>query len=58
MALAELAGSSRTDVTAYLAVVHGDNVPSLRLFESTGYLPDLPPDSRGFMRFRKAARVT
>ena len=58
VALAELAGSSRTDVTAYLAVVHVDNVPSLRLFESTGYLPDLPPDSRGFMWFRKAARVT
>jgi RimJ/RimL family protein N-acetyltransferase len=57
MARSDVARSSRTAVTAYLAVVHVDNQASLRLFETSGYLPDLPPDSRGFMRFRKAARV-
>ena len=46
-----------TDVTAYLAVVHVDNLASVRLFETSGYLPDLPPDAEGFMRFRKLARV-
>lgn len=46
-----------TDVTAYLAVVHVDNLASVRLFEGAGYLPDLPPDPDGFMRFRKLARV-
>ena len=57
VALSEVARSSGTDVTAYLAVVHVDNGASVRLFESSAYLPDLPPDPRGFMRFRKAARV-
>ncbi|MGH8968572.1 MAG: GNAT family N-acetyltransferase [Actinomycetes bacterium] len=33
-----------------LATVHEDNVPSLRLFDSCGYLPDLPPDEDGFLR--------
>jgi len=50
-------GSSGPGVTAYLAVVHVDNRASLRLFETSGYVPDLPPDERGFMRFRKSARV-
>jgi spore coat polysaccharide biosynthesis predicted glycosyltransferase SpsG/RimJ/RimL family protein N-acetyltransferase len=56
-ALSEVAQSSGTAVTAYLAVVHVDNLASVRLFESSGYVPDLPPDARGFMRYRKAARV-
>lgn len=46
-----------TVVSAYLAVVHVDNLASVRLFEASAYVPDLPPDPRGFMRFRKAARV-
>jgi spore coat polysaccharide biosynthesis predicted glycosyltransferase SpsG/GNAT superfamily N-acetyltransferase len=58
VALSEVARSRGTDVTAYLAVVHVDNRASVRLFETSGYVPDLPPDPRGFMRFRKAARVT
>ena len=44
-------------VRAYLAVVNVANQSSMRLFESSAYLPDLPPDPRGFMRFRKSARV-
>jgi L-amino acid N-acyltransferase YncA len=55
--LAEAARSSATGVTAYLAVVHIENGASLRLFETSGYVPDAPPDQRGFMRFRKTARV-
>lgn len=51
----EVARSHATIVTAYLAVVHVDNGASVRLFENSGYVPDLPPDPRGFMRFRKAA---
>jgi spore coat polysaccharide biosynthesis predicted glycosyltransferase SpsG/GNAT superfamily N-acetyltransferase len=54
---AEVALSSATDVTAYLGVVHCDNRASLRLFETSAYVPDLPPDRAGFMRFRKTARV-
>ena len=57
VALSEGAQSSGTDVTAYLAVVNVDNRASIRLFETSDYVPDLPPDPRGFMRFRKAARV-
>lgn len=57
VALSEGAQSSGTDVTAYLAVVNVDNRASTRLFETSDYVPDLPPDPRGFMRFRKAARV-
>jgi len=57
VALAEATRSSGTDVRAYLAVVHTDNRSSMRLFETSAYLPDLPPDPRGFMRFRKDARV-
>ncbi|MEO8518965.1 MAG: bifunctional UDP-2,4-diacetamido-2,4,6-trideoxy-beta-L-altropyranose hydrolase/GNAT family N-acetyltransferase [Dermatophilaceae bacterium] len=49
--------SKGTKVTAYRAVVHVDNAASVRLFESCAYLPDLPPDPRGFMRFRKVAPV-
>jgi GNAT superfamily N-acetyltransferase len=45
-------------VWTYLAVVHTDNLTSMRLFETSGYVPDLPPDPQGFMRFRKAAQVT
>ena len=52
------ARSGGSGVRAYLAVVHVDNEPSMRLFETSAYVPDLPPDQRGFMRFRKAARVT
>ena len=47
------ASSNGPEVTAYLAVVHVDNAASVRLFESSAYLPDLPPDSRGYTRFRK-----
>jgi spore coat polysaccharide biosynthesis predicted glycosyltransferase SpsG/ribosomal protein S18 acetylase RimI-like enzyme len=54
---AEVALTREAGVTAYLAVVHVDNRASVRLFESSGYLPDAPPDPRGFMRFRKTARV-
>jgi spore coat polysaccharide biosynthesis predicted glycosyltransferase SpsG len=43
--------------SAYLAVVHVDNSASVRLFETSGYVPDLPPDPQGFMRFRKTAPV-
>lgn len=57
LALVEATRSSATRVTAYLAVVNVDNRASVRLFESSAYVPDLPPDDRGFMRFRKAAPV-
>ena len=57
VALSELARSGATDVTAYLAVVNVDNDASVRLFETSAYVPDAPPDHRGFMRFRKAAPV-
>jgi len=53
----ETTRSSGTPVTAYLAVVHSDNRASVRLFETSGYVPDLPPDLAGFMRYRKTARV-
>jgi RimJ/RimL family protein N-acetyltransferase len=56
-ALSEVTRSRGTDVTAYLAVVHPDNLASVRLFETSAYVPDLPPDPQGFMRFRKMARV-
>ena len=56
-ALMESTRSDGTPVTAYLAVVHRDNPASVRLFETSGYVPDLPADSRGFMRYRKAPRV-
>ena len=56
-ALSAMARSSATDVTAYLAVVHIDNDASVRLFETSAYIPDAPPDHRGFMSFRKAAPV-
>jgi spore coat polysaccharide biosynthesis predicted glycosyltransferase SpsG/RimJ/RimL family protein N-acetyltransferase len=58
VALSEATSSSGTDVRAYLAVVHIDNQSSIRLFETSVYLPDLPPDRAGFMQFRKDARVT
>jgi len=58
LALSGVARSSASRVTAYLAVVHVDNLASVRLFETSGYLPDLPPDEQGFMRFRKVAPVT
>jgi len=51
--LSKVRPASAAEVTAYLAVVHIDNRASVRLFESCGYVPDLPPDQRGFMRFRK-----
>ena len=57
VALSEATRSGATDVTAYLAVVHIDNDASVRLFETSAYIPDAPPDHRGFMRFRKAAPV-
>jgi spore coat polysaccharide biosynthesis predicted glycosyltransferase SpsG len=56
-ALSDSTLSDGTDVKAYLAVVHIDNQASSRLFETSSYLPDLPPDSRGFIQFRKDARV-
>ena len=54
----EVTRSSGTHVTAYLAVVHRDNGASMRLFETSGYVPDLPPDPAGFMRYRKTTRVS
>ena len=57
VALREMLASRGTDVTAYLAVVHVDNEASVRLFETSAYVPDLPPDPGGFMRFRKPAPV-
>jgi spore coat polysaccharide biosynthesis predicted glycosyltransferase SpsG/ribosomal protein S18 acetylase RimI-like enzyme len=57
VALSEATRSSGTGVLAYLAVVHRDNRASQRLFQTSAYVPDLPPDPAGFMRFRKAARV-
>lgn len=57
VALSEATRSSATGVTAYLAVVNVDNDASLRLFETSAYVPDAPPDHRGFMRFRKSAPV-
>ena len=57
VAVSEGTRSGGAEVTAYLAAVHVDNGASMRLFESSAYLPDLPPDAGGFMRFRKAARV-
>jgi spore coat polysaccharide biosynthesis predicted glycosyltransferase SpsG/RimJ/RimL family protein N-acetyltransferase len=33
-----------------LAAVRADNQPSLRLFRSSGYLPDLPTDDEGVLR--------
>ena len=57
VALSEATRSGATDVTAYLAVVHIDNDASVRLFETSAYIPDAPPDHRGFMPFRKAAPV-
>src|SRR5665647_3300451 len=53
----ETTRSSGTHFTAYLAVVHSDNRASIRLFETSGYVPDLPPDPAGFMWYRKTARV-
>ena len=58
LALSEATRTSGTEVTAYLATVHTDNLSSMRLFETSAYVPDLPPDQAGFMRFRKDARVT
>ena len=57
VALSEVESSRGTAVTAYLAVVHVDNEASVRLFESSAYVPDLPPDPRGFSRYRKVAPV-
>jgi GNAT superfamily N-acetyltransferase len=58
VALAEAARASGTALGAYLAVVNVANPSSMRLFQTSGYLPDLPPDPAGFMQFRKDARVT
>jgi len=55
--VSESTQSSGTHVTAYLAAVHSGNRASVRLFETSGYVPDLPPDPAGFMRYRKTARV-
>jgi spore coat polysaccharide biosynthesis predicted glycosyltransferase SpsG/RimJ/RimL family protein N-acetyltransferase len=57
LALSEVTRARGAAVSAYLADVHVDNDASMRLFETSGYLPDLPPDPRGFMRYRKAAQV-
>ena len=57
VALSEVESSSGTGVTTYLAVVHVDNEASVRLFESSAYVPDLPADPRGFSRYRKVAPV-
>ena len=57
LALSEVSRARATGLTAYLAMVHIDNQASLRLFGTSRYVPDAPPDQRGFMRFRKVARV-
>lgn len=57
VALSEVSPSRATGLTAYLAMVHIDNQASLRLFGTSRYVPDAPPDQKGFMRFRKVARV-
>lgn len=44
-------------LTGWVATVHQDNAASMRLFASSGYLPDLPPDAAGFARFHKTAIV-
>jgi GNAT superfamily N-acetyltransferase len=49
--------SGGTGVRAFLAMVRIGNESSMRLFETSAYVPDLPPDRRGFMRFRKDAQV-
>ena len=36
-----------------VAAVHVGNAPSMRLFDSAGYLPDLPPADDGFLRLVK-----
>jgi RimJ/RimL family protein N-acetyltransferase len=33
-----------------LAAIRAENEPSMRLFRSARYLPDLPPDAEGFLR--------
>jgi len=53
----EVTRSGGTGVRAYLAMVRIGNQSSMRLFETSAYVPDLPPDRRGFMRFRKDAQV-
>jgi len=57
VALSEVTRLRATGLTAYLAMVHIDNQASMRLFGTSRYVPDAPPDQRGFMRFRKVARV-
>jgi spore coat polysaccharide biosynthesis predicted glycosyltransferase SpsG/GNAT superfamily N-acetyltransferase len=57
VALSAATAASGTAVEAYLGVVKVDNPSSMRLFQTSGYLPDLPPDPAGFMRFRKDAQV-
>jgi spore coat polysaccharide biosynthesis predicted glycosyltransferase SpsG/GNAT superfamily N-acetyltransferase len=54
---ATVAWSGGGAVRAYLAVVNTANQSSMRLFEASAYVPDLPPDPGGFMRFRKPAPV-
>lgn len=44
---------TRRGCTAYLAAVHASNAASRRLFLSSGYLPELPPDDAGFARYLK-----
>jgi spore coat polysaccharide biosynthesis predicted glycosyltransferase SpsG len=36
--------------TTMLAAIRAENAPSLRLFRSARYLPELPPDREGFLR--------
>jgi len=47
-----LAGNEAATHTM-VAAVHVGNAPSLRLFDSAGYLPDLPPADDGFLRMVK-----
>ncbi|WP_176697171.1 bifunctional UDP-2,4-diacetamido-2,4,6-trideoxy-beta-L-altropyranose hydrolase/GNAT family N-acetyltransferase [Microbacterium sp. 3J1] len=57
LASAVLAASERAlsvdAPTRLLAIVHGENTASLRLFRANGYLPHLPPDGDGFLAFAK-----
>lgn len=41
-------------VSGMVAVVHGSNHSSRRLFEGAGYLLDSPSDPRGFLTYRKS----
>lgn len=45
--------ASTTEVSAFRAVVHADNVASRRLFVGAGYVAEEPADEHGFEQLRK-----